>query len=72
VFTLWAITVYLSKENKFYGISLLPALFMTAVTVSYILMAPEGFHLSQTISIGSGIAVAILSSVLFFVRTKKN
>lgn len=72
VFTLWAITVYLSKENKFYGISLLPALFMTAVTVSYILMAPEGFHLSQTISIGSGIAVAILSSVLFFIKTKRN
>lgn len=43
VFTLWAITVYLAKENKPYIITLLPALFMTAVTVTYIFFAPEGF-----------------------------
>lgn len=43
VFTLWAITVYLAKEHKPYIITLLPALFMTSVTVTYIFFAPEGF-----------------------------
>lgn len=42
VFTLWAITVYMAKKGKNYMISLLPALLMTAVTVTYILFAPEG------------------------------
>lgn len=43
VFTLWAVTVYLAKEHKLYLITLIPALFMTAVTVTYIFFAPEGF-----------------------------
>jgi carbon starvation protein CstA len=65
VFTLWAITVYLTKEKRFYGIALLPAMFMTAVSVSYILIAPEGFQLSQTISIIGGVVVALASFGLF-------
>ncbi len=43
VFTLWTITVYLAKEAKPYIITLVPALFMTCVTVTYIFFAPEGF-----------------------------
>lgn len=42
VFTLWTLTVYLAREKKLYIITLVPALFMTAVTVTYILFAPEG------------------------------
>lgn len=42
VFTLWAVTVYMARRNKPYIISLIPAVFMTAVTVTYILFAPEG------------------------------
>jgi carbon starvation protein CstA len=45
VFTLWAITVYLAKARKNYYITLIPALFMTAVCTSYILIAAEGFAL---------------------------
>lgn len=45
VFTLWAITVWLARNNKIYIITLLPALFMTMVTVTYIFYAPEGFSL---------------------------
>ena len=44
VFTLWTATVWLARENKFYYISLIPALFMTCVTVTYIFFAPEGFQ----------------------------
>ena len=66
VFTLWAITVYLARHKKFYLITLIPALFMTVVSVSYILFAPEGFGLSYPIAVGSGIAVAIVLIGLFF------
>ncbi len=61
VFTLWASTVYLARNGKFYWITLLPALFMQMVTVSYILLAPrpEGFGLDHSLSF----AVATLSCV---------
>ncbi len=50
VFTLWAGTVWLYKyrRDKYpYGwlIAAVPAAFMTVVCISYILIAPEGFHL---------------------------
>ena len=50
-FTLWAGTIWLYKSAKDgewkwgYLIALVPALFMTMVCGSYILIAPEGLHL---------------------------
>jgi len=68
VFTLWAITVYLAKQQKMYWISLVPAMFMTAVSVSYILIAPEGFNLSSTFSYTAGIVVCLTVCVLFWFK----
>ena len=62
---LWVASVFLIKEGKYrFGslITALPATFMTAVSVTYILMAPEGFRLSQTIAYTAGIVAA---AVLF-------
>lgn len=56
VFTLWAITVYLAKEHRLYIITLVPALFMTTVTVTYIFFAPEGFGALSKMIWGTGIA----------------
>jgi carbon starvation protein CstA len=47
---LWTITVYLVNERKNHWVSLIPAVFMTAVCSSYILIAPEGFQLPHLIS----------------------
>ena len=44
VFTLWTATVWLAKNRRNYYIALFPALFMTCVTVSYIIFAPEGIQ----------------------------
>ena len=44
VFTLWTGAVWLSTQNRNYYIALIPAIFMTSVTVSYIIFAPEGFQ----------------------------
>lgn len=65
---LWAITVYLAKEKKTYIITLIPALFMTAVVSNYIVIAPEGFRLPHWI----GCLVGILTpSVLLYIFAKR-
>lgn len=71
VFTLWALTVYLSGERKPYWVTLLPALFMTAVCSTYIFIAPEGFGLPASISTSIGIAVSLLTLVLFLCWLRK-
>lgn len=67
---LWTITAYLIKEGKFFWISLVPAVFMTGVIISYILIAPEGFNLSAIVAHTAGITAAVFSliSALWFVR----
>ncbi|NDP20831.1 MAG: carbon starvation protein A [Paludibacter sp.] len=72
VFTLWAITVYLAKQQKMYWISLVPALFMTSVSISYILIAPEGFHLSSTISYTAGLVICVAICILFWLKKNTN
>lgn len=57
---LWTITAYLIRERKPYWIALIPSAFMTAVVVSYLLLAPEGFQLSMGISYTAGIVISIL------------
>ena len=65
---LWTVTVYLAREGKFFWISLLPAIFMTSVTITYICVAPEGFQLNSAIgyTIGTGIALVLSSFFLIF------
>ena len=69
--TLWAVTAYLARKGRWYWVSLVPALFMTVVTVSYILLAPEGLRLDPTFSIVCGCVVAAVLAVLFFILRKK-
>lgn len=71
VFTLWAITIYLTKHKSNYLITLIPALFMTMVCISYIFIAPEGLHLNANISYIAG-AVATLISLILYIIWRKN
>lgn len=68
VFTLWAATVYLARHRKAYVVTLLPAIFMTAVSVSYLLFArrPEGFGLQWELAVTAGATVALLLMFLFY------
>ena len=65
VFTLWAITVYLVNNKKNYWVTLIPALFMTCVCSTYILIAPEGFSLSPAVSYWGGAACVIVAAIWF-------
>lgn len=62
---LWTISVYLAKEHKFYWMTLIPAVFMTAVTSSYLLFAPEGFRLPLNVSVISGIFISCITLIVF-------
>ena len=65
VFTLWAITVYLVLHGKNYWITLIPALFMTAVCSTYLSIAPEGFGLGVTASYSVGFACVVIAIIWF-------
>lgn len=71
VFTLWSITLYLSARRRNYWVALIPALFMTTVTVSYILIAPEGFSLSPAIAYSGGVFVAMASAAAYAYRRRQ-
>ena len=68
---LWAITVYLATEKKLYIITLIPALFMTAVTINYIMIAPEGFKLPHVVGYIFGGLSVIAGIVGFWLFLKK-
>ena len=71
VFTLWALTVYLVQAKKLYVITLIPALFMTAVCSTYIFVAPEGFGLSSGFSQLLGLLVTLIVFGIFLVWKRK-
>lgn len=69
---LWTITIYLFRKRKPYIVTLIPALFMTAVVTSYIMLAPEGFALSKSIAYGIGFGISFIVLILFFMLTFSN
>ena len=78
---LWVATAYLVKEGKYRFGSLMtavPAAFMSAVSMTYILMSSEGFRLSALISypVGGAFAVALFGVYLGlwirYVRRRRN
>lgn len=71
IFTLWACSVYLFKEKRQFIITIIPAMFMTAVCTTYILVAPEGFHIPYNIGVGCGIAMAVIFLGIFTFWAKK-
>ncbi len=78
VFTLWAITVWLTKRslesNKLknaYLISLIPAIWMTMVCSTYILIAPEGFMLNHIVAyVMGGMIVGSCLGIFIFWKNR--
>lgn len=64
VFTLWSITVYLAINKRNFYITLLPAMFMTAVCTTFIFVSPQfaGLDIAGYIV---GCAVALISGIIF-------
>ena len=72
--TLWVITAYLLKTNKNVWASLIsavPGTFMSAVTMTYILVADEGFCLGKDIGYPAGIVFAGICLVIYLIQCRK-
>ena len=71
---LWIATVYILRSRKIKISSLVtavPATFMTAVSLTYILMAKEGFGISQEIAYPIGIIFALLHFVGYIMLERR-
>ncbi|MDE6022763.1 MAG: carbon starvation protein A [Muribaculaceae bacterium] len=71
IFTLWACSVYLARYRKAYAITMIPAMFMTALCVTFICYAPlgayvEGVGLPITLSEIIGLAAMLICTFFFF------
>ncbi len=68
---LWAAAVWLRRHSKAFWLALTPAVFMTVVCVSYILVAGEGFGLPWSVGVVAGVVVAACLCVWFLLAAKK-
>lgn len=68
---LWTAAMYLAVRKQLHWIATVPATFMTAVSITYILVAPEGFQLATTIAYPAGIVAAVAALVWFLTVAKK-
>lgn len=68
---LWAAAAYLAKCHGRWQslLAAVPALFMSAVTATYILMADEGLRLSAGIAYPAGLLFALVCGGIFMVRS---
>ena len=69
---LWTGAMYLWKQNKGgwqHYIAVIPAIFMTMVTFTYILQAPEGFGLPTSITYPAGVIITIFWAIVYFKST---
>ena len=72
--SLWVATAYLLKNagNKAYSLmTALPATFMSGVSMTYIMMAKEGFRISSTIAYPVGLILAASFFIIYLVRLRK-
>ncbi len=72
--SLWVATSYLIHKGKYLWGSLLtavPATFMTGVTITYIMMADEGFGLSYRAAYPAGIVMAVFMFVIYFTQVQQ-
>ncbi len=68
---LWTITAYLMHNRKAYLVTLLPAIFMTLVCSTYILIAPEGFNLANNLAYIGGSTITLSVLIIFWIVVVK-
>ena len=68
---LWAASMFLVKEKKNYWITVVPATFMSAVSVTYFCAGKECLGLSTSIAYPVGIVAAIVFFGLFMRAANK-
>ena len=72
VITLWTLTSYLVRENKPYLITLIPALFMTAVCSTFLFISKQAFGFDAVVAypLGGGVTLAALIWFVVWFRSR--
>lgn len=65
VFTLWTASCYLVQSHKNYFLTLIPALFMTMVCSTFLIVSDQAFALPQTVGYAVGGTVTTALLILF-------
>lgn len=68
---LWTAAMYMTTKKRNHWFVSIPAVFMTAVVTTYIMIAPEGFQMDKTISYTLGVLCAVISLCAFMYFAKK-
>ena len=68
---LWTAAVYLAKNAKLHWIATIPAIFMTAVVITFIANSGIGFNLPINISTSIGIGSTIVATLAFFWKVRQ-
>ncbi|MCX8107813.1 MAG: carbon starvation protein A [Verrucomicrobiae bacterium] len=69
--TLWGGTVYLAKRGNWWWLAFVPAVFMTIMTSSYILVEKVGFGLDVHLGTAIGVLIGIAAATAFLIaRTR--
>ncbi len=71
VFTLWTLTVWLARENKPYWITLIPAIFMTVVCSSFLVVSKNAFGFDITVGYIVGAISFVVACVWFTLWYRK-
>ena len=72
--SLWVATAYLAKvktQKSYTLLTALPATFMSAVSMTYILIAKEGFQLSSAAAYPIGVGFAAVLFIVYLIRLTK-
>ena len=72
VFTLWTLTVYLVQRKKPFIITLVPALLMTVVCSTFLLLSPMALALSEPVAYTGSVIILVVALVWFFAWYRKN
>jgi carbon starvation protein CstA len=68
---LWTAAMYLIKNGKLHWVATIPAIFMTAVVVTFIVNSEIGFNLPLNISTSIGIGSGLVATVAFFWQARQ-
>lgn len=66
---LWTASMYLYQNKKNFWVTVIPAAFMSAVSVTYLFCAPECLNLSTLIAYPAGLAAMLLFLGIFLAKT---
>mgnify|MGYP000677631409 CR=1 FL=1 len=65
VFTLWTLTVYLVQQKKPFVMTLVPALFMTVICSTFLLISPTALALGESLAYTGSVIILVIALVWF-------